>query len=183
MGFEATGNVGYKTGNENVSTKQSGSSTTSRGTGTAQTSNEQLLSVLMDKLNLGQKMGDPFSKEAAVADATAVADASFKKALENSTVSALLTQNLAGAYNSTAAQAIAQEGAAEAAGVRAKVIQDNIANYANISSQQQSTIVNSILGAIKTSQSGTESTDTQSQTDTKRKYDELNVQAGVKAGF
>lgn len=119
-----------------------------------------LLDAFTNNLFNTQAEGESqYSRENAIADAQGSIDAIFRQYREGNLPQIYQAQNNTGAYNSTSAQFLANDAYGEAVAKSAGVVQDTIAQYASLGSNEQQLQISALLDAFKLQGSAFEQTD------------------------
>lgn len=139
-------------------TDSSTSGTVNKGTDQSKAASSSVLDSLLADL---QTAGEGYDKQSAINDSEATAKAASAAVLQSLVPGAFVGQNTAGGYSSTSAKRAVEDAQARAAAAYAGVVQDSIAKYATIASQQKGQDLaglSSILGLIQDSTGSSSST-------------------------
>jgi hypothetical protein len=170
FGGSASAQKGSSTSTVNTTTTQTGTSSTS-GSGTTQTqqtsfdaASKALLDKLTQSLSAQQGTGGTgYSKQDAVVDAQGTIDAIFRNYRENDLPQIVSAMGAAGAYNSTGAQALANDAYAEAVAKSSTAVLQTIKDYAGISRENEQLFMTGLLGALGLQSEATKSATTTEQ--------------------
>lgn len=132
-------------------------SSSSKGTEQSKAASSSILDTLLADL---QTAGKGYDKQSAINDSEAAAKSASSAILQSLVPGAFVGQNAAGGYSSTSTKRAVEDAQARAAAAYAGVVQDSIAKYANITSQQKGQDLaglSSILSLIQDSATSSES--------------------------
>lgn len=155
--------MGSKGGSSSSTSSSSETNTTthnstSKGTEQSKAAANSILSSLLSDLS---SAGTGYDKQSAVNDAQDAAKAASSAILAQAVPAAILGQNVAGGYSSSATKRATEDAAARASAAYASVITDNINKYASIANTQKTTDLSglsSVLGLIQDSASTSDGT-------------------------
>lgn len=154
MAFGIGGSFGKSHSSSSSTTNTSGSSTTDlTGLSTTKRFDDAAKALLdafsnsaFDEVADGESQ---YTRENAITDASGVVNDIFRQYREQALPEIYSAQGSTGAYNSSAAQLLANDAYGSAVSQSAQVVTDNIARYAELGQNEQQLAISSLLDALK----------------------------------